>query len=357
MSSAYRLARRALFKLDPERAHRLAVRALASGWLPRHRIDPDPRLKRSLLGHDFPNPIGIAAGFDKDGEAIEGLFGLGFGYVEVGTVTPRPQDGNPRPRLFRLPGDRALINRLGFNNRGHDALYRKLVAREQDGGIVGVNIGANRDSTDRIEDYVRGVERFANIASYLTVNISSPNTPGLRDLQEKTALVDLLGRVVAARDASARRPPLLLKIAPDLDDAALEAIVEAAVAAAIEGMIITNTTTARDRVRDPQASETGGLSGWPLMRRSNVVLAKVRKLSGARLVLIGAGGVHSPETAFVKMAAGADLVQLYTGLVFEGPGLPVRILAGLLRLMERQGLARIADLVGSDVERWAKARI
>jgi dihydroorotate dehydrogenase len=357
MSRAYRLARRFLFKLDPEQAHRLAIRALASGWVSRPAGDPEPKLKRSLLGYDFPNPLGVAAGLDKDGEAIDGLFGLGFGFVEAGTVTPLPQEGNPKPRLFRLPGDRALINRLGFNNHGHEALYRRLVARKTKGGIVGVNIGANRDSADRIGDYGQGVERFSDVASYLTVNISSPNTPGLRDLQEKAALVDLLGRVAVARDASAQRPPLMLKIAPDLDDAALEAIVETVVAANIEGMIVANTTIARDRVRDPHASETGGLSGWPLMRRSNVVLAKVRKLAGHRLVLIGAGGVHSPETAFVKFAAGADLVQLYTGLIFEGPGLPARILAGLTRLLERQGFATIADLVGSDVERWAKARI
>jgi dihydroorotate dehydrogenase len=357
MTRAYRLARRFLFKLDPERAHRLAIRALAGGLVPRVGDSTDQRLKRSLLSLEFPNPIGIAAGFDKDGEAVDGLFGLGFGFVEVGTVTPKPQEGNPRPRLFRLPGDRALINRLGFNNHGHDALRQRLIARKDKGGIVGVNIGANRDSTDRVGDYVLGVDRFADIASYLAINISSPNTPGLRDLQEKGALVDLLGRVVAARDASTRKPPLLLKIAPDLDDAALEAIVETAISAKIEGMIVSNTTIARDRVKDPKASETGGLSGWPLMRRANVVLAKVRKLAGQRLVLVGVGGVHSPETAFVKFAAGADLIQLYTGLIYEGPGLPSRILSGLPRLMERQGFTTVADLVGSDVERWVKARI
>ena len=357
MSRAYHLARRVLFKLDPEKAHRLALRALMSGLVPRHPSDPDPRLRRTLLGLAFPNPIGIAAGFDKDGEAIDGLFGLGFGFVEVGTVTPRPQEGNPRPRLFRLPGDRALINRLGFNNRGHDALHRRLVERKGKTGILGVNIGANRDSADRIEDYVLGVRRFADSADYLTINISSPNTPGLRDLQEKAALTDLLGRVVAARDASKGRPPLLLKIAPDLDDAALEAIVAAAIEAKIEGMVISNTTIFRDRVKDRKAAEAGGLSGWPLMRRSNIMIAKVRKLAGQRLVLVGAGGVHSPETAFVKIAAGADLVQLYTGLVYEGPGLPARILAGLARLVERQGFGTVADLVGSDVERWIKARL
>jgi len=357
MSRTYRLARRALFKLEPERAHRLAVRAIASGMLPGHRPDPDPRLKRKLLGHEFANPIGIAAGFDKDGEAVDGLFGLGFGFVEVGTVTPRPQEGNPRPRVFRLPGDRALINRLGFNNHGHEALYRRLIERKAKGGIVGVNIGANRDSLDRIDDYVLGVRRFAEIASYLAVNISSPNTPGLRDLQEKSAFGDLLARVVAAREASSRKPPLLVKIAPDLDDDALEAIVETTIAAKVEGMIVSNTTVARDRVKDRRATEAGGLSGWPLMRRSNIMMAKVRRQAGARLVLVGAGGVHSPETAFVKIAAGADLVQLYTGLIYEGPGLPARILAGLARLVERQGFSTVADVVGSDVERWVKARL
>jgi len=357
MSRTYRLARRVLFKLEPERAHRLAVRAIASGMLPGHRPDPDPRLKRKLLGYEFANPIGIAAGFDKDGEAVDGLFRLGFGFVEVGTVTPRPQEGNPRPRVFRLPGDRALINRLGFNNHGHEALYRRLIERKAKGGIVGVNIGANRDSLDRIDDYVLGVRRFAEIASYLTVNISSPNTPGLRDLQENKALGDLLARVVAAREASSRKPPLLVKIAPDLDDDALEAIVETTIAAKVEGMIVSNTTVARDRVKDRRAAEAGGLSGWPLMRRSNIMIAKVRRQAGARLVLVGAGGVHSPETAFVKIAAGADLVQLYTGLIYEGPGLPARILSGLARLVERQGFATVADVVGSDMERWVKARL
>lgn len=357
MSVSYRLLRRALFKLDPEKAHRLAIRALASGVLPSHRTEPDPRLKRTLMGMEFANPIGMAAGFDKDGEAIDGLFDLGFGFVEVGTVTPRPQEGNPRPRLFRLPADRALINRLGFNNKGFDALHSRLTARKGRAGIIGVNIGANRDSSERIVDYVLGVRQFSDIADYVTINISSPNTPGLRDLQEKAALEDLLGRVVAARNDSESHPPIVLKIAPDLDDAALEAIVEAALVAKIEGMIVANTTTTRHRVKDPNSSEAGGLSGWPLMRRSNIMIAKVRKLAGSQLVLIGAGGVYSPALAFVKLAAGADLVQLYTGLVYEGPGLPTEILTGLTQLMERNGFATIADLVASDTDRWVKARL
>ena len=265
--------------------------------------------------------------------------------------------GNPPPRLFRLPGDRALINRLGFNSAGHDALHGHLLARKDRAGIVGVNVGANRDSADRIEDYAIGVRRFADLADYLTINISSPNTPGLRDLQEREALVNLLERVRAARAETERRPPVLVKIAPDLDDEALATIVETAIAAGIEGMIVSNTTIARDRVKDPLAAEAGGLSGWPLMRRSNIMIAKVRKLAGRRLVLVGAGGVASPELAYVKIAAGADLVQLYTGLIYEGPGLPMRILSGLAQLLDRTGFATVAELVGSDTERWVKARI
>ncbi len=356
MSRRYRLLRRLLFTLDPERAHHMAMRALASGMVPAMPGDADPLLARDLLGLRFPNPIGMAAGFSKDGEAVDGLFSLGFGFVEVGTVTPLPQPGNPKPRLFRLPEDRALINRFGFNSRGHDALLERLASRSGKTGILGINVGANKDSADRIEDYVLGVRRFAASAAYLTINISSPNTPGLRDLQEKAFLGDLLARVGAARDAAPTRRPLLLKIAPDLDDAALETIVGTAIDAKMDGMIVSNTTIARERLKNPNAAEAGGLSGWPLMRRSNIMIAKVRRLAGNRLVLVGAGGVHSPETAFVKIAAGADLVQLYTGFIYEGPGLPAQILTGLVRLVERQGFANVADVVGSDVDRWVKAR-
>jgi dihydroorotate dehydrogenase len=357
MSLAYRLVRRGLFALDPERAHELALGAIRRRLLPRRRADADPRLKRTLLGLDFPNPIGLAAGFDKNGEAIDGLFDLGFGFVEVGTVTPRAQSGNPRPRLFRLPANHALINRMGFNNQGHDALHRRLMERKDKPGIVGVNIGANRDSADRVADYVAGVERFADLADYLAVNVSSPNTPGLRDLQEKTALAELLERLVKTRNASAKRPPLLLKIAPDLDDASLAAIVDTALTAGIEGMIVSNTTTSRIRVKDPLAQEAGGLSGFPLMRLSNIAIAKVRQRAGRRLVLIGVGSVLSPELAYVKFAAGADLLQLYTGLIYEGPRLPERILSELPRLLERTGFASVSDLVGSDTDRWVTARI
>ena len=333
----YPLIRPLLFALDPEMAHRAAIAALRSGVL---RALPvvDSSLRRRVLGLDFPNPIGIAAGFDKNGEAVDGLLGLGFGFVEVGTVTPLPQAGNPMPRMFRLTGDRAIINRLGFNNEGHDAVHRRLAERKR-AGIVGVNLGANRDSSDRVADYVAGVRRFADIADYLVVNVSSPNTPGLRDLQERQSLTRLLAAVIEARNGAGRRVPLLLKIAPDLDDTALAAIAEKTAAAGVDGLIATNTTTARDDVSDARlAAEAGGLSGRPLFDRSTRILAKLRRLVGDGLVLIGVGGVDSAATARQKLDAGADLVQLYTGMIYEGPDLPARIVAGLVsRGPETQG--------------------
>ncbi len=280
-----------------------------------------------------------------------GAFALGFGFVEVGTVTPRPQPGNPRPRVFRLERDGAIVNRLGFNNAGFDAVHARLAGRRD--GIVGVNVGANRDSADRAADYAAGVARFADVADYITLNVSSPNTPGLRDLQERNALADLLARVGEARAAAARRVPLLLKVAPDLDDAALAAIVEAAVEAGIDGLIATNTTLARDGVSDPRGAEAGGLSGRPLFRRATSVLAKARKAAGDRLVLVGVGGVDSAAAAWEKFVAGADLVQLYTGMVFEGPDLPARIVEGLIRRLDRERVKSFADVVGSETDRWA----
>jgi dihydroorotate dehydrogenase len=348
--SAYRLLRPLLFALEPETAHRLTIRALKTGIL-RRAPASDPRLARRILGLDFPNPLGVAAGFDKNGEVPDALLSLGFGFVEVGTVTPLPQEGNPRPRLFRLAADGAIINRLGFNNEGHDAVHRRLAARPRR-GIVGVNIGANRDSADRIADYVAGVARFASLASYLTINISSPNTPGLRALQGKTALAELLERVGAAR-AAAGGAPILVKIAPDLDDEELAMIAETA-SGAVDGIIVANTTIARDGLIDPtQASEAGGLSGHPLFHRSTVMLAKLRKRVPKEFVLVGVGGIDSAEAAWAKITAGADLIQLYTGLIYEGPGLPAAILAGLSRRLDQHGLASIGAAVGSDTERWA----
>jgi dihydroorotate dehydrogenase len=322
----YGLIRPALFALEPEAAHRAAIRALALG-LYRPAPAHDPRLNRRILGLDFPNPVGLAAGFDKNGEVPDAALALGFGFVEIGTVTPRPQGGNPRPRMFRAPADRAIVNRLGFNSEGHDAVHARL-ARRRRRGIVGVNLGANKESRDRIADYVTGARRFGDVADYLTINISSPNTPGLRDLQEKDALRRLLGEVGAARGSV----PVLVKIAPDLDEDALGGIVETVIAAGIDGMIVSNTTLSRDGIADPQlAAEAGGVSGRPLFAPSTKMLARVRRLAGDKLVLVGVGGIDSGVAARQKLAAGADLVQLYTGMVYEGPGLPARIVAELAR--------------------------
>lgn len=324
----YRALRPLLFAFDPEAAHGLAIRAMKLGVTP-HAPRSPASLRRRILGLDFPNPIGLAAGFDKNGEVPDAALRLGFGFVEVGTVTPRPQAGNPRPRLFRAIADRAVINRLGFNNEGHEAVYRRLAERERT-GIVAVNLGANRDSEDRVADYAAGVHRFARVASYLTINISSPNTPGLRDLQDKEALTRLLSMVAGARAQAAPHPPILVKIAPDLDDGALERIAETVIGLGIEGMIATNTTIARNGISDPRiAKEAGGLSGRPLFGPSTRVLKRLREIAGSRLVLVGAGGVDSAATARAKLEAGADLVQIYTGMIYEGPGLPARIVRAL----------------------------
>jgi dihydroorotate dehydrogenase len=339
-----------LLHMEPERAHRLGIAALRA--LPQKRPLPtDPRLRVDAFGLAFPNPLGLAAGFDKNAEVPDALIACGLGFAEVGTVTPRPQQGNPKPRVFRLPADAGLINRLGFNNEGQVRVQERLRRRVQAHGIVGVNIGANRDSADRIADYVAGVARFASLASYLTINISSPNTPGLRALQGKTALAELLERVGAAR-AAAGGAPILVKIAPDLDDEELAMIAETA-SGAVDGIIVANTTIARDGLIDPtQASEAGGLSGHPLFHRSTVMLAKLRKRVPKEFVLVGVGGIDSAEAAWAKITAGADLIQLYTGLIYEGPGLPAAILAGLSRRLDQHGLASIGAAVGSDTERW-----
>lgn len=325
----YALARPLLFAIDPETAHGLALSALKIGLYPR-AAPPPAMLRRHLFGLDFPNPVGLAAGFDKNGEITDAALALGFGFVEVGTVTPRPQPGNPRPRIFRLTADHGVINRLGFNSEGHDAVHRRLAARRRV-GIVGVNLGANKDSADRVADYAEGARRFADVADYLTINVSSPNTPGLRDLQERDALVRLLGQVAEARGRTAHRPPILLKIAPDVDEDALVAICASAIDAGIEGLIVSNTTIARDGLTDAHATETGGLSGRPLFARSTAMLAAAKQIVGERLVLIGAGGVESAATAQAKFDAGAALVQLYTAMVFEGPGLAARIVSDLSR--------------------------
>ncbi len=316
--------------LEPERAHRLTVAGLRVAPLARPAPD-DPRLAVTAFGLRFPNPIGLAAGFDKDAEVPDALLGLGFGFAEVGTLTPLPQPGNPRPRVFRLPADAALVNRYGFNNRGHADALARLTARQARGGVVGVNIGANKEAADRAADYAAGVACFAGVADYLAVNVSSPNTPGLRDLQAAAALDDLLARVLDARDRQARRVPVLLKIAPDLDEAGLDDVVRVARARGVDGLIVSNTTLARPAgLRDAGAArEAGGLSGRPLFEASTRVLARAYLRVEGQFPLVGVGGVEDARTALAKIRAGAALVQLYTALVFRGPRLLGEIKRGL----------------------------
>ena len=353
-----RAGRQLLFGLDPETAHGLSIRALKCGLPPVRPAPRDTRLAVRLAGLDFPNPLGMAAGYDKNGEVPDGILSLGFGFAEIGSVTPLPQPGNPKPRILRLVRDSAVINRLGFNNEGHDACAARLIARRGKKGIVGVNIGANKDSLDRVADYEAGIRRFAPLCSYLTVNISSPNTPGLRNIQARKELGELLGRVVAARDGLAdpqyRARPIFLKIAPDLTDAELEDVASEVLAHPIDGVIVSNTTLSRQGLAETvQAKQTGGLSGRPLFERSTIVLAKMRSLLGPKTAIIGVGGVDSAETALEKIRAGADLVQLYTGLIYGGPALPGRILRDMLQRLQRDGVTNIAALRDTRAEHWA----
>ncbi|QEN89545.1 quinone-dependent dihydroorotate dehydrogenase [Labrys sp. KNU-23] len=332
IGAAFALIRPRLFRMDPEQAHEATLSALRS--LPMPPSLPDPAsLKVTAFGLDFPNPVGVAAGFDKNAEVVDPLFKLGFGFVEIGSVTPRPQEGNPRPRLFRLPADEGVINRFGFNNQGHAAVLARLKARKGR-GILGVNVGANKDSEDKAADYAAGIIVFAPVASYFTLNISSPNTPGLRNLQKREALDELLARAVEARDTAALigpRRPLLLKIAPDVSMFELDDIVDRALAHKLDGMIVSNTTISRpETLRESEtAKEAGGLSGAPLFELSTQVLAETARRVGGRFPLIGVGGIHSAETAKAKLAAGATLVQLYSSLVYKGPGLIRQIKKGL----------------------------
>jgi dihydroorotate dehydrogenase len=346
-----RLALAALHRLDPERAHDLALRALRSGLYPLPGVATGAGLAQTLAGLALANPVGLAAGFDKNAVALPALMRAGFGFLEVGAATPLPQEGNPRPRLFRLPEDRAVINRFGFNNEGMEAIAPRLAARPA-GVPVGLNLGANRDSADRAGDFARVLARCGPHADFATVNVSSPNTGGLRDLQAAAALAALLAGVIAARDALARPIPVFLKIAPDLERGAIEDIAGVALEARIDGIIATNTTLSRDGLRGAARAEAGGLSGAPLFERSTRVLAELSRATGGRLPLIGVGGVDGPETAYEKIRAGASAVQLYTALVWQGLGLVPRICAGLSRLLARDGFARIADAVGTGRDRW-----
>jgi dihydroorotate dehydrogenase len=352
------IGRRALFCLDPETAHGVSIKTLKSGVPVAVSPRYDERLKTTVAGLTFDNPLGMAAGYDKNAEVPDALITLGFGFAEVGTVTPLPQQGNPKPRIFRLTEDRAVINRLGFNNEGHDAAERRLAARAWRAGVVGVNIGANKESADRIRDYELGVARFAPLAAYLTINISSPNTPGLRDMQARESLAELLARVAAARDAAiaaaGRKVPLFLKIAPDLHEADLEDIAAEVLDKGVESVIVSNTTISRpDLKSSANATETGGLSGRPLFERSTIALARMRRLIGPSVALIGVGGVDSTETALEKIRAGADLVQLYTGMIYAGPTLPGRIVKDFSRFLDKEGLRSLAEIRDSRVAQWA----
>ncbi len=363
LSLSFSLARPLLFGLEPERAHELTLRALESGVYPRCGAGSDVRLSVSAMGLVFPNPIGIAAGYDKDARVPDAVLGMGCGFAEVGTITPVPQAGNPQPRVFRLVEQGALINRLGFNNGGHAAALRRLKARAARSGsvgrIVGVNVGANKDTEDKAADYVRGVDTFYDVASYIMVNISSPNTPGLRDLQAPAALDALLGRVMAARAArmaaGAPKKPIAVKIAPDLAEADLAPIVERMLAHKVDAIAVSNTTLSRPGATGSgRSGEAGGLSGRPLFHRSTVVLARVFELTGGSVPLIGIGGINSGATAVAKMRAGATLLQLYTGLIYQGPGLIGEMRRALAAAVAGEsGAATLAALVGRDAKAWA----
>jgi len=355
-SSLFSLAQPFLTALDPETAHGLAIQALKAGIYPRCDAASPDNLIQTVFGLKFANPVGIAAGFDKNAEVPDAILGLGMGFAEVGTLTPKAQTGNPRPRIFRLKSERGIINRLGFNNDGHAPALTRLQQRGQN-GIVGVNIGANKDTGDKTLDYVAGIKTFAPVASYFTVNISSPNTPGLRGLQQRDELDHLLAAVLKQRDASAKkhaRVPVLVKIAPDLTEAELKDIVEICLQREIDGAIISNTTIARGSVQGAEnAGETGGLSGAPLFEKSTAVLARFHVLSAGKIPLIGVGGIDSAQTAYAKITAGATLVQLYTGLIYEGVGLVGSIISGLSDLLARDGYENIGQAVGAKSEEWS----
>jgi dihydroorotate dehydrogenase len=329
-----------LFALDAERAHRLTIRTLALG-LPLGKVEQDARLETKIAGVVFPNPVGLAAGVDKDAEAVAGFFALGFGSVEVGTLTPLAQPGNPKPRLFRLTEDRAVINRMGFNNGGIDAALPRI-GDTRHPGVLGVNVGANKDTTDRVADYVTGVTRAARVADYITINISSPNTPGLRDLQRGDALRELLSACDDARGLT----PLFLKVAPDLEPADIDAIARAAIDNRIDALIVSNTTISRPALTSKHAGEAGGLSGAPLKALARQRLVDFRTATAGAMPLISVGGIDSADEAYARIRAGASLIQLYSALVYEGPGLARRIARGLSELLERDGFAHVGDAVG-----------
>lgn len=350
------LTRDALLRMDPEIAHGATISALRLGLAPEQTEADPPELATTLCGLELKNPVGMAAGFDKNAEVPQPLARMGFGMVEIGTITPRPQEGNPRPRLFRIPEAEGVVNRMGFNNEGHDAAFARLKNLHV-GAVLGVNVGANKDSEDFVADYVTGVTRFADVADYITVNISSPNTPGLRNLQADEALQRLLAAVLEARGRARTRVPVLLKLAPDLEERQLDDIARIVLGTGLDGLIMSNTTISRDPVLGlPNATETGGLSGKPLFALATRRLAQLRQRVGD-LPIVGVGGIHSPETAIAKLEAGADAIQLYSALVFGGLDLLDRIKRGLVATLRNRGLSSVSGLSGTRTGDWAAGRL
>lgn len=338
------LMRAGLFRLDPEVAHGVSIQGLKSGLVPGVAPPSDPRLAVRVAGLTFPNPLGLAAGYDKNAEVPGAILKLGFGFTEIGSVTPRPQEGNPKPRLYRLVADEGVINRFGFNNEGHEPALRRL-KEARPSGIVGVNIGANKDAADRVADYAQGIRTFYSVASYFTANVSSPNTPGLRNLQGREELDALLKRLQPLQ--AQYKTPLLVKIAPDLADEDIDAVAELALSYGLNGIVASNTTIARaDSLRSRNKAETGGLSGAPLFEKSTEVLRRLYDQVGDRITLIGVGGVSSGEQAYAKIRAGASAVQLYSALVYEGPALIGRVRTELAALLKRDGFKSVSDAVG-----------
>jgi dihydroorotate dehydrogenase len=355
MPSPFKLfdfARPAIFALDSETGHRLAIKALKAVPLSTSKglHCEDQRLATEVAGLVFPNPVGVAAGFDKDAEVPDALLALGFGFTEVGSITPRAQAGNPKPRLFRLTEDQGVINRMGFNNAGAGAATKRLKARAAREGLVGINIGANKDSENRIADYAEMARVMTPYASYLAVNVSSPNTPGLRALQDESALADLIDNVIAARAEAVGEstPPIFLKVAPDLEPHDIDAIARIALDKGLGALIVSNTTISREGLTSRHAGETGGLSGAPLRMLALERLRDFRKATGGEIPLIGVGGIATAEHAWERIRAGASLIQLYSAMVFHGPTLGAQIVKGLLQIMEREGVTSIAEAVGSE---------
>lgn len=347
--SNYTCLRPFLFRLDTERSHALAMQALRLGVVPPVRTRSYPVLEAECFGLRFPNPVGLAAGCDKNADVTEPMLKQGFGFVEAGTVTPLLQGGNPRPRMFRLVEDEAVINRLGFNNKGMEHARARLLARKREAGIVGINIGKNKDTENALDDYLLLLRELGALADYVTVNISSPNTVGLRDLQRRDALTALLEPLMVARDKISDRPPLLVKISPDMTQAELEDAAEVMKAMKVDGIIVSNTTVSRpESLQSDFKGEMGGLSGRPLMPLATETLRQMYRLTQGKIPLIGVGGVSSPQDAIAKIRAGASLVQLYTALVYQGMGLVERIKQGLADEVQRAGVASVADLVGKD---------